>query len=395
MVENKVIVIKREGNKLLFPTNERKEVDAPFNAPPKQFFMCRVKSYDPVLGKMYLKIDSDNVNSDAYRISVDVNSHMLSPLFIKEISIEGRSVHPGLNKPVPKNTFNINSTSSVYEKTSRLELVKLDIELPVKDICFHDGKVTFEHYIQIARRKITFEIYNPFIKKEHDSIKNYFPQVLNAGKFAISIKFEYQDNQILKCTCDSPHITKIDEKLFEHVEEMYINDYIINSEAEVSDLKELALEISKNIGSENMQDQDIILNKIITREGTKHYYHLRYLSDKHQASSFNIHVTGKPLSFIFLLTDGNDYYIVWETYATKEATYVWKISNHTTSDLASEVNIVVDRIKWLRQNNKMTYIKTRPANFKRIEHEYAGEDMGFKKWKFQLEQFVLKDGVGK
>ena len=96
-------------------------------------------------------------------------------------------------------------------------------------------------------------------------------------------------------------------------------------------------------------------------------------------------MTGKPISFIFLLSNGNGYSLIWETYSTEEATYVWKLECTNPQQLPSLIHPLVELIKWLRRSNKMSYIREKPDNFIRIEHDYSGEDMGFNKWRDCLE----------
>lgn len=88
--------------------------------------------------------------------------------------------------------------------------------------------------------------------------------------------------------------------------------------------------------------------------------------------------------------NGNEYCFIWETYSTDEATYVWKLVSDSKLELENNFEHLVELVKSLRANNKMSYLKNKPENFKRIEHDYAGDDFGFKKWKSQLEEFLLK-----
>ncbi len=57
-----------------------------------------------------------------------------------------------------------------------------------------DGRVSFRHYINQILKKVAFNIINLFLKKEFDSINNYFPKILKTDKFLIRIKFEHSCN---------------------------------------------------------------------------------------------------------------------------------------------------------------------------------------------------------
>lgn len=409
MIQGRNIVIKLEGDKLLLPTMIRKEVELPANAPSNAFLMCRVVSYDETSGTLNLKRSRDLINYSHFIVAIEENSDLLLPLNIIKVNF--------VDLPSPSTSSNRSKANTNYKKdfsykeslvreeyethknreenrkivSKEKETVNIQIELSVNDLKFLDGKVCFEYYISQLHRKASFEITHSFIKKEFDSIKNYFPKVLKISKFGVRIQFEHLDGKLLNHECTSPHILMINDSIFEMVEDLYISDYIVNSSSdEISSLDEIALEASKEIGSDSIKDPNWLLDKLLAEGKTKHYYHLRYLSDKHTSTAFNLKLTGKPLSFIFLLTTPNGFCLIWETYSTDEATYVWKVNNLHSSHVKSTIEEIVDRIKWLRNKNKMGYLKEKPDNFLRIEHHYFGDDWGFKKWKMQLENFILK-----
>lgn len=404
MILERNIVLKREGSKFLFPTRQRKEVEVPANPPARDFIMCRTVSFDQESGILDVKLFPDFVGNPQYQISIEVNSEVLSPLHITKVNFvtlnpafapTDRPPHAGSfhkSKPYQKTVL---KSDPVPEMPKPREIINLEIELPVKELAFSDGKVSFEYYVSRFSRKIAFDIPNDFLKKEFDSVKNYFPKVLNIDKFSITIELDFQDGKILNTICKSSHVSLIDSSIFELVEDLYISDHIIDgSRDEVVSLDKIALEASKSIGSENLENTEWLLNKLLVPNRTKHYYHLRYLSDKHSANTFNLHLTGNPLSFIFLLKIPSGFCLVWETYSTHEATYVWKLDDMPATQLGSSIQEHIERIKWLRDNNKMTYLRTKPANFLKIEHDYSGEDLGFKKWKSQLEGFILASDGG-
>ncbi len=415
MIINRNIVIKREGNKLLLPTTQRKEVEAPTGSPTNTFALCRILSYDQNSGTLSLKLSYESVGDAHFKIAIEENSEILSPLFINTVvfnDLRSLSALPG--KSTNTSTF-IKKDLSYKESLSNREFaavtsreenrrviakeketINIQIGLSVNELKFLDGKVCFEYYINQFFRKVSFEILNPFLKKEFDSVKNYFLKVLKISKFAITIQVEHLDGKILTAISTSTHISLINVSLFELVEDLYISDHITNNgRDEIISLNEIALESAKNICSENLKDADWLLNKLIAPGKTKHYYHLRYLSSQHLSNTFNLHLTGKPLSFIFLLPVSSGFCLIWETYATHEATYIWKLENPDILKLASPIQEIIERIKWLRKSNKTAFLKTKPDNFIKIEHDYSGEDLGFKKWKTQLENFLKEnDGRG-
>jgi hypothetical protein len=418
MLSGRNIVLKRVGNSLLLPSTEKLEGDAPNNIPGKPFLMCRIVSHDEATGTIELSLLPDNVDERKFQIAIDVNSEDLIAANIKRIIFVGIPNRPIIEPYSFKTDFTpfVNrytqdepdgSDDVLAEKIRQRELAQREqaaqkeerkekqifaysIEFPIKDLKFEDELVSFDYYVPQVHSKIHFQITNAFVKKEYDSIKNYFSKALGTKKFTISIHVESFDNKVINHSATSPDVDKIDNSLFELVEDLYIEDsFINNAEDEIYSLEERAKEASKETGSEKIKDAEWLLNKLITKERTKHYYHLRFLSSKHLSEVFHLHLTGKPISFIFLIPNRNDYCLVWETYSTEEATYVWKLNEMSANKLLSSVEELVQNIKWLRKNNKMTFLKNKPTNFKRIEHDYSGEDMGFKKWKAELEKFLL------
>ena len=111
------------------------------------------------------------------------------------------------------------------------------------------------------------------------------------------------------------------------------------------------------------------------------------MSSRHAVEIFNLRLTENPVSFIFLIQHGDRYFIVWETYKTEEATYIWKLKGNNVDEFKNEVKELLDTIKKLRAHTKLAYLKLLPANFKKIDHHYNGADNGFKKWQTLIEQF--------
>lgn len=411
MLKGRNIVIKRIGGRVYLPTKEMLEIEQPANIPSKQYSMCRITNYDEATGILHLKMMTDVVTEQQFYLATEVNSDDLTSSNIKKLVFDNSTPRVAYSPPVSKredlsdrdNPFKYDTSTNVvnepvlpqgpsYEQINTqlsLQVTEITIELPINHIKFENGKVSFEYNIHQVGRKVHFDILNPFIKKEFDSIKNYFSKVFGTKKFTTSLHIEHKGRELVNHSATSPQVSKIDASLFEIVEEYCIEDsFLNNSEDEVYSLKEKAEVLSRVSGSDKIRDETWLLNKLFTKERTKHYFHLRYLSSKHLREVYNLHMTGKPISFIFLLSNGNGYSLIWETYSTEEATYVWKLDCMNPQQLSSIIQPLIERIKWLRQSNKMSYIREKPDNFARIEHDYSGEDMGFNRWREHLEGFL-------
>jgi hypothetical protein len=89
-----------------------------------------------------------------------------------------------------------------------------------------------------------------------------------------------------------------------------------------------------------------------------------------------------------VIKGARDHYLVWETYETEEATYIWKLASSDKKGQAGEVKALLDTVAWLRASNKIQYIRSKASNFWRIEHDYAEKDWGIEKWKAILTELT-------
>ncbi len=186
----------------------------------------------------------------------------------------------------------------------------------------------------------------------------------------------------------SSDIERINAEIIELVENYVIDESFLIPENEIGIFKNKEEEISNILGINLSEEQDWLWNKILIPNRTKHYYHLRYLSSKQAAHIANLRFTSSPKSFIFLIENENSFFLIWETYETSEATYIWKLESDIEDQLLIEIESLVTKIKLLKQGNKRTYLNTNPINFKKIEHDYNHEDFGFSKWEIQFKNFV-------
>lgn len=412
MLKGRNIVVKKIGDAIYLPTTEILHIEQPVNIAHKPYSMCRITDYQEESGALHLHFTSDKVDESKFLIAMEASSAALLSSNIKKLVFDNLSPMIPFSPSKENRDFNQvegDNQTQLREYNFRYrdaqeylndqpdeqienQITDFTTEIAIKDLKFELGKVTFEYHIQWINRKIEFEIFNPFIKREFDSIKNYFCTALETKKITVSIYVESKGREVLNQSATSPQINKIDDSIFEIVEELYVEEkFLNNSEDDIYNLNEKAEIISQEIGSAKVRDEDWLLEKLIAKARTKHYFHLRYLSSKHLKALSNLRITGKPISFIFLLPAGTGYSLIWETYSTEEATYVWKLNGMNAQQLQSEVQILIEIIKWLRKNNKKTYLRDKPENCTRIEHEYSGEDNGFKKWKKTLDELLVSN----
>ena len=265
--------------------------------------------------------------------------------------------------------------------------------IPIKDITFLAGKVSFEKKIQQFKQSIQFEILNDNIIDAYDAIKNYFANVLGTKKIQVIPTITTEDGEITSVKATSSEIDKIDKTLIGEVTFEVIN---IARQKEAVDDKQLFtmeefFEIFDEEGFEAhdfFKDEHEFLEHLIKKSKTKHYNHLRYLSNKHKYDLQKLRFVHKPFSFVFLLAGINHFHIIWETLDTKEATYIWTFPNNE-EDLQQSLVITDKTINQIDKFGRNEYISRHEENFHRVLHDYKDMQNGFKKWKNEIEKVIL------
>lgn len=405
-LENRNLILKREGDYLVLPSVEYLACEAPSDIPNERYMLFRVERFDEQIGELELKHEKGKWDEKSFAISIEVNSDDLIAANIKNVIIVKPKTYNYLTSKNFNNDINLHqrltatATSSEENFSNTLQsnqparpqphqqTLSRKIYLPIKDIILQDEKASFQYFFDPLIKERTFEIANSHIKKEFDAIKNYFAKALGLKRFEFHVKLILVDGVVVDSYVTSPHIDLINENLLEQVAENYIEHEIILGNEEVTALEDKLSVVNAILSDEENKDANWLLEKIFSKSQTKHYIHLRYLSSKQKADDFKLSITGKPLSFIFLLESKGNYFLIWETYNTDEATYLWKIEGNNAEDILSETEDIIEKIKWLRKGNKLAYINSKPKNFKRLEHEYVGADFGFKKWQMQLIEFI-------
>lgn len=408
LVINKFLVLKHNGEELQLPTKTGLTIKSPVPNVTNGYSSYRVNDFEETTGELILIQESGVFNAEHFEISKQVNSELLLSLNIKKISIIKKSLNKNLNyspstknlnyssnqnpsNRLPRNIKKLNSINNDLYTTNASQFIKEEFSLTINDIKFQDNYISFKRRIHLLTKSVHFEIYNSCLKKEFDSIKNYFEKALGTKRIEIQISVEVRMETILNKTATSIQISQITENLIQQVEDNIIHETVANNDKNNFEILEKIKPFLKMFNIDEAKKTNWLLNALLKKTKTKHYNHLRFLSNKHLSELVNLKITPKPVSFIFLIKENQNYFVVWESYNTEEATYIWKLEESEEKLLLASVEEIVDKIKWLRNNNKLPYIKEKPKNFIRLEHDYSGDDMGFKKWKKELEEFLLSE----
>lgn len=262
--------------------------------------------------------------------------------------------------------------------------------IAIKDVTFVAGKVTFEKKIQPLGKIVKFEIANDEIIEQYDAIKNYFENVLKTKRIQVVPVISTTDGEIDSVSATSEEISKINKSL---IEEVKIEMLRVAEKKEVPGENQLFTmkEYLETFVDENTQqffkDENDFLETLLKRPGTKHHFHLRWLSSKHKHDLEKLRLVHKPFSYVFLLDNTDNFFIVWETLDTEEATFIWKFKKNsmTTDQILAETNKVINLIE---KDGRNEYRARLESNFGRLVHDYQDPQGGFKSWKEKMEKII-------
>lgn len=265
--------------------------------------------------------------------------------------------------------------------------------VPLKNVRFKLGGVTFDRKFKDHNKPIELNIDNYDIREEFDAVKNYFANVLNTKKIQVTASIEIEDNEIKSVSAKSLEIDKINKQLIDNVKFEFVK----------ATKKKVAVDVDKSLftmeeyfdtfGEENFKSNAFYSNEkelfedLLKITNTKHYKHLRFLSSKHSHLIMKLRFIHKPFSFIFLIEGDRNYHLIWETLDTEEATYIWHIEKNLQA-LKKTLRKIEDIINVIKIQGKTAYINSTEDPFRRIYHDYSEIVDGFAKWKNELESIL-------
>jgi hypothetical protein len=274
-----------------------------------------------------------------------------------------------------------------------METIKETFPVPVKDLRFKLGGVSFEKKIKGFHRPIEFTVVNYELREEFDAIKDYFENVLKTKKIRVTVSVETKDHELVNVLAKSPEIDRIDRQLIDTVKFEFVK----------TAKKKIATDIDKSLftmdeffdsyGDERFRanvfynDEKELFEDLLQITGTKHYRQLRLLSGLHCHGVMKLRFILKPFSFLFLVEGEKNYHLIWETLDTEEATYIWHIEKNLPV-LKMTLQKIEDIIHVIKVQGKTAYLNTTGDPFRRIFHDYSNLVDGFLKWKGELESVL-------
>jgi hypothetical protein len=375
-----------------------KQVDVPpdSNFPTAAFWTIEVINHNVGEKKLFVKILDYQVGETQF----SARQIELADVLIEIEKVTFKSIDTGgwLNttKGGGPRKFTPLKPETVYrtERSPRVPIKRVfndPFSIAIKDVTFLNGKVVFEKKIQSLGKLVKFEIANEDIIGQHDAIKNYFENVLGTKRIQVTPVIATTDGEIDSVSATSEEINKITKAL---IEEVKIEILKVAGKKEVpGDVQLFTMdEYLETFVDENTQqvfkDDEEFFETLLKKPGTKHHPHLRLLSSQHKHDLQKLRFVHKPFSFVFLLEGADNFYMVWETLDTEEATYIWSYSKAetTTDHILAETNRAINQIL---RNGRNEYRARKENNFNSVRHDYEGVQNGFRNWKTKLEKVIV------
>jgi len=406
---DKNFILKRVKDRLYLPCTAEISCFARPGLSRATYLMCRTVEFDEGSGRLFLNPPTtrETWSEEQYQVSVGVNSRLILDSNVKAFEILDNGYSPdSLTPPYEwKNLEDAQEWQSMVEGSDySYQPARPSAPLPhrtsinekctisIQDIQFQDGKVSFTRFFYPILGDVLFEVITPACIKEFDAIKDYFEKALRTKAIEFLVKLEASGRDIQLKEASYVKGDLFHSNLVEKVQDMVINEAFFSDEGDIYMLGDKLAEATEKLGLKEPTGLEWLLDQLGRHKKSKHYDHLRYLAARQEAAAFRLRITARPVSSIFVIKGKKHHYLVWETYETEEATYIWKLSSPDKKGQEPEVKGLLDKIVWLRAGNKIRYIRSKPPNFWRIEHEYREKDGGFEKWKTALTELSGGDG---
>lgn len=162
-------------------------------------------------------------------------------------------------------------------------------------INFLFGSVSFSLFIEEINQEIIFEILNPDIRPEFAAIREYFAKALKKKLIAVNIIIKYTDSQIISATAKSEDIDSINNHMIDSVRFEFVKQEIFKGKGRTIDDKAIhtidGLLSSHSEGKKLFLSEAGLIDNILNIKNSRHYFQLKYLSSKHEASVLKLRLS--------------------------------------------------------------------------------------------------------
>ncbi|MEO6189476.1 MAG: DEAD/DEAH box helicase, partial [Saprospiraceae bacterium] len=265
--------------------------------------------------------------------------------------------------------------------------IERQIKIPIEQLEFRYGSISFKHSIPELKTELEFEIENLEVRPEFEVLKPYFSKSFKSKNVKVDIHAEFENDKLISLLATSNDIKKINREVIESVKFTFVSKNIIKRPLlENENLLDINL-IQGEKSNSLYNSCEELLEDILKKENFKHHKHLQFLSQRHDRSTLKIRFVFSPFSFVFLLTGKEQFHIVLETLDTEEATYLWHfpIDKPTLKIKLKEID---EQLNIIKNKGRQVFLENQPTNFSRILHHYTDEKKGFIIWKDLLEEQI-------
>jgi superfamily II DNA or RNA helicase len=271
--------------------------------------------------------------------------------------------------------------------SKNITTIEKEIKVPIEELEFRYGSVTFKYLIPETKAELEFEIENLEVRPEFEVLKPYFAKALKSKNIKIVIHVEFENSKLVSQLATSADIEKINREVIEGVKFKFIAKNFFGQKQITEENLLTATEL-KNGKQQLYSDGQQLLDDILKNKDFKHSQQLRFLANRHEGTHLKIRFVLSPFSFVFLLSGEQQFHIILETLDTEEATYLWHTDKSKLA-LISKVKEIDQQLNIIRNKGRQAFLETNPENFSRILHDYSDKKKGFIIWKDLLEEQIV------
>lgn len=277
-------------------------------------------------------------------------------------------------------------TEEIIDSKS-ITTIEKEIKVPIEELEFRYGSVTFKYLVQETKAELEFEIENLEVRPEFEVLKPYFAKALKSKNIKVDIHAEFENSKLVSQLATSADIEKINREVIEGVKFKFITKNFLGQK-QITEENHLTATELQNGKQQLYTDGQQLLDDILKNKDFKHSLQLRFLATRHEGTHLKIRFVLSPFSFVFLLSGEQQFHIILETLDTEEATYLWHTDKNKQA-LISKVKEIDQHLNIIRNKGRQVFLETNPESFSRILHDYSDKKKGFIIWKDLLEEQIV------
>lgn len=265
--------------------------------------------------------------------------------------------------------------------------IEQKIKIPIEQLEFRYGSISFKFIVQELKTEIEFEIENLEVRPEFEVLKPYFIKAIKSKNVKINIYAEFENGKLVSQLATSAGIEKINTEVIEAAKFRFVSIKIIGQQPKANE-NILTVNEIQNKEEQLYNDAQELLDDILKNKNYKHSKHLHYLANKHERNLMKIRFVLNPFSFVFLLSGDKQFHVILETLDTEEATYLWHVEKNKEF-LIKKVKEIDQQFNLIRNKGRQAFLETNPNDFSKILHDYSDEKKGFVIWKDLLKKQII------